>query len=195
MFLSADNTITELEKKKAKSNLCLMNNNIFNYLDELKIHSLDEEGQLWAKNSRNKKYLSEKKRKSQLILKNLFTALIFITSFPKQSFETQRGREIDNKGKTPRMYKIERISAFLLWTWKSSLWSNLSWLMRDWWVCPRQNSSDKDMFVCFSFILKSKAQYVSVPVWAFPHPHSELGYEMNRAFLPKGGEAVTPWLS
>lgn len=46
MFLSADNTITELEKKKAKSNLCLMNNNIFNYLDELKIHSLDEEGAL-----------------------------------------------------------------------------------------------------------------------------------------------------
>lgn len=43
-FLSTDNTRIELEKKKAKSNLCLMNNNIFNYFDELKIHSLDEEG-------------------------------------------------------------------------------------------------------------------------------------------------------
>lgn len=44
VFLSADNTTIELEKKKTKSNLCLMNNNIFNYFDELKIHSLDEEG-------------------------------------------------------------------------------------------------------------------------------------------------------
>lgn len=42
VLLSAGNITTEWEQKKGNSNLCPINN-LFNYVDQLKIHCLDEE--------------------------------------------------------------------------------------------------------------------------------------------------------
>lgn len=105
--------------------------------------------------------------------------------------QAQRGREIDNKGKTPRMYKIERISAFLLRTWKSSLWSDLSWLVWDKLLCPRQNLSDKDVFVFFLFILKSKAQYTAVLMRTLPDLHTSEGWDGGKYLFQREGRSVT----